>query len=95
VKQNFSQQLRRQKCVITWVLFQRPHMWSKLFYLLHYRVHGVTWFNSRWWLVACRWLMYALSIDTIRSYENCETVWGWEVRSWCAAYSPAERLNWF
>jgi len=32
--------------------------------------------------------MYALSIDTIRSYENRETVLGWEVRSRCAAYSP-------
>jgi len=56
VKQNFSQQLRGQKCFIIWVLFQRPHMWNKLFNLLHSRRRSVTWLNSRWWLAACGWL---------------------------------------
>jgi len=56
VKPNFSQQLLRQKCFIIWVLFQRLHMWNKLFYLLHSRRHGVTWLTSRWWLAACGWL---------------------------------------
>jgi len=40
---------------------------------------------SRRWLAACGWL-------SICSYKNCETVWGWEVRSQCTAYSPRERL---
>jgi len=54
--------LRRQKCFITWVLFQRPHMWDKLFYLLHSRRHGVAWLNSRWWMAACGWQMYIVRV---------------------------------
>ena len=65
LKQNVSQQLRRQKYFIIWDLFQRPHMWNKLFCLLHSRKHGVTWLNSRRWLVACGWLMYTLLIPYV------------------------------
>jgi len=67
VKQNFSQELRRQKCFIISVSFLcpqsvlylcgGPHMWNKLFYLLHWIKHNVTWLSSRWWLAACDWLM--------------------------------------
>jgi len=49
VKQNVSQQLRRRICFIISVLFQRTHMWNKLFYLLYLIRHSVTWLNSRWW----------------------------------------------
>jgi len=76
VKQNFSQQLRWQKCFIIWVLVQHPLMWNKLFYLLHSRRHGLTWLNSRWWLAACGCLMYALSILNIVTKIAKKNVWG-------------------
>ena len=66
MKQNFSQQLRRQKCFIISVLFQRPRVWNKLFYLLHSIIHSAVSLNSGWWLAACDWLMSPLRHDTIR-----------------------------
>jgi len=47
VKQNICQQLHRQKSFIISMLFQHPHTWNELFYLLHSMRH-VTWLNSRW-----------------------------------------------
>jgi len=40
------------KRLIIWVLFQHPHLWNELFYLLHSRRYGVTWLSSWWWLAA-------------------------------------------
>jgi len=74
-------QLWRQKCFIIWILFKRPHMWNKLFYLLHSMRHCVTWLNSRWWLAACDRLMSrAMKYDTIA----IELRTSWKIREWAA-----------
>jgi len=72
-------QLHRQKCFIFWVLFQRPHMWNKLFYLLHSMRHSVMWLDSRWWLAACDWLMSrVMKYDTIAiELRTSRKIWGW------------------
>ena len=58
--------VHQQQCFIIWVLFERPHMWNELFYLLHSMRHSVTWLNSRCWLAACDWLMSrVMKYDTI------------------------------
>jgi len=73
VKQNFGQQLRRQKCLIISVLFQRPHMWNKLYY---FHSMSVTWLNSRRWFAAYDWLMSPLwTYDTMR-YGSREKMGG-------------------
>ena len=63
---------------------------NKLFYLLHSRRLGVTWLNSGWWLAACGWLLYALSIPYVHVVTEIAKKFGVDFR--CTAYSPRERL---
>ena len=54
-------------------------MWNKLFYLLHMRMHSVTWLNSRWWLAAWRY-----AVRKIVKKFGMSSLYG--------AYSPEESL---
>jgi len=86
-------QLRRQKCFIISVLFQRPHMWNKLFYLLYSMRHNVTWLNSRWWLAACDWLTSrVMKYDTIAMELRTSRKQIGGVGCLYGTYNPGERL---
>jgi len=86
-------QLRRQKYFIISVLFQRPHMWNKLFYLLHSIMHSVTWHNSRWWLAAVDWFVMAYgSTIVILSCGRRDKFGGGVLPCTVRIYSPGDRV---